>query len=425
MKRASHGFVECTLFLLTSSFPYGQVEPFLETELRYLATRFSEIIVVPAQTNGTRRLVPDGVRVDTTLAESKPLGLRRYLLPSLHSLRTCRFYHEALAPRHLHRRLLALGRIVSYLDNAIRTYRWLRSTMRQGQLELRGSLFYTYWMAGQSMGVGLARAEYPGIRLISRAHRHDLYEEASAPPYLPFRKETIEPIRRLFAVSEHGRQYVAKRYPWAAARCVLSRLGVQDPGFTTSSSPDTTFRIVTCSSMIPVKRLSLLMASLRVLSQRRPLQLLEWHHLGHGPLYKRLEKAARRTFSTNVRWSFHGQLPNREVIEFYRTHHVDVFVNVSASEGIPVSIMEAQSCGIPVIATAVGGTPEIVSSENGILLDGDVMATQIADALERLILNPEKMAVMRRKSKQTWHSMYNAEVNYNAFVDQVKTLLMN
>lgn len=46
-----------------------------------------------------------------------------------------------------------------------------------------------------------------------------------------------------------------------------------------------------------------------------------------------------------------------------------MFINVSSSEGLPVSIMEACSFGIPIIATNVGGTAEIVQAGvNGILL---------------------------------------------------------
>ena len=46
----------------------------------------------------------------------------------------------------------------------------------------------------------------------------------------------------------------------------------------------------------------------------------------------------------------------------------DLFVNMSLSEGIPVSIMEAISFGIPIIATNVGGNAEIVNDETGVLI---------------------------------------------------------
>ena len=59
-----------------------------------------------------------------------------------------------------------------------------------------------------------------------------------------------------------------------------------------------------------------------------------------------------------------------------------MFINVSSTEGIPVSIMEAMSFGIPVIATAVGGTPEIVNNENGYLLSKDPSAKELAEVIQ-------------------------------------------
>jgi len=49
-------------------------------------------------------------------------------------------------------------------------------------------------------------------------------------------------------------------------------------------------------------------------------------------------------------------LPHNDVLNYYASNPVDVFINTSSSEGLPVSIMEAMSFGIPVIATNVGGT---------------------------------------------------------------------
>lgn len=57
----------------------------------------------------------------------------------------------------------------------------------------------------------------------------------------------------------------------------------------------------------------------------------------------------------NVAYNFVEYLNNEEVYTFYRNNRVDVFLNVSESEGVPVSIMEAMSCHIPTIAPDVGG----------------------------------------------------------------------
>lgn len=55
----------------------------------------------------------------------------------------------------------------------------------------------------------------------------------------------------------------------------------------------------------------------------------------------------------------------------YSEHPVDVFINLSTNEGVPVSIMEAISFDIPIVATDVGGTSEIVTDETGILVSSN------------------------------------------------------
>ena len=64
-------------------------------------------------------------------------------------------------------------------------------------------------------------------------------------------------------------------------------------------------------------------------------------------------------------------------------NEVRCFINVSSSEGIPVSIMEVMSFGIPVIGTNVGGVSELVNQENGHLLSANPAAQEIVSVIEK------------------------------------------
>jgi glycosyltransferase involved in cell wall biosynthesis len=171
--------------------------------------------------------------------------------------------------------------------------------------------------------------------------------------------------------------------------------------------------------MVPVKRLELLIAGLAELGNREPATRIHWTHIGDGPLARQLRNAAARTFPSNVAYQFLGQVDNKGVFDYYRHHPVDAFVNVSASEGVPVSIMEAQSCGIPVVATSVGGVPEIVNDENGILLPRDVTAEDLSEVLRTTVHMRDRMADKRRASKAMWRQRYNARLNYSQFVNEI------
>ena len=78
--------------------------------------------------------------------------------------------------------------------------------------------------------------------------------------------------------------------------------------------------------------------------------------------------------------------------------------------------MEAQCGGIPVIATAVGGTPELVNEENGVLLPANPEVAEVAAALSGAIRDPVGWLEKRKKTRQTWQDMSDAASNYASFV---------
>ena len=114
-----------------------------------------------------------------------------------------------------------------------------------------------------------------------------------------------------------------------------------------------------------------------------------------------------------------GYSAPRDLFQFYKSNAVDVFINVSTFEGTPVSIMEAISYSIPVIATAVGGNKEIVSSRNGLLLSPSPSPEEIAAALLELQASPELAAQKKRESYKTWQEKYNADNNFQLFAESL------
>jgi glycosyltransferase involved in cell wall biosynthesis len=220
----------------------------------------------------------------------------------------------------------------------------------------------------------------------------------------------------LFADSDIGANYLRGKYPQFKAKYDTALLGVPDPGGVAQPSEDGVLRIVSCSNFHPVKRIDLLFQSVTTAAKKRPAQKIEWTHFG-GDADTRQHYAQRiaNEFPANAKGSFPGYESQRALIQTYLSNPMDVFVNVSSTEGTSVAMMEAVSCGIPVIATAVGGNVEVVREKNGFLLSENPAPDEIASALLSVCDNREEWLKKRTGSREVWRERYNETTNFEAF----------
>lgn len=406
--------------MFTRVYPYGGKEVFLDAEVAYLAAKFTRITIVPGSTPAPLRPVPANVEVDTSFAHSYTSGLKRIMQAAAFSLTSDLFYRELRRHPHIRANPHAISRLIKYLYHAKVVYQWLLPRLQAGTFD--HALIYTVWLLPETIGIRLAQRQYPQLKLVSRAHRIDLYADVSQPPYLPLQGEGVRAAARIFVISEHGRAYLKEHYHEEAI-CEVSRLGTHAPGFSITSRDDTIFRVVSVSRLIEHKRTALLIESLARLAALNPALQIEWHHFGDGALRDSLEAQAGQILNGKVRWQFHGLVPNADLFKFYETQAPDVFISVSASEGIPVSIMEAQSCGIAVIATNVGATAESVSGDNGILLDANPDVETVALALKRLAENAQLKRDLGAKGKQHWAEFFDAECNCRNFAERLYAIV--
>ena len=119
----------------------------------------------------------------------------------------------------------------------------------------------------------------------------------------------------------------------------------------------------------------------------------------------------------NIKVNLPGQLSNNEIYKYYQENNVSLFINVSSSEGLPVSIMEACSFGIPIIATDVGGTKEIVSDGyNGYLLSENFESKVLACAIEKIYsMEENNYELLCCHSRNKYLNSFSAEKNYCDF----------
>ena len=83
--------------------------------------------------------------------------------------------------------------------------------------------------------------------------------------------------------------------------------------------------------------------------------------------------------------------------------------------------MEAQSFGIPTLATNVGGTSEIVNNENGFLIEKDFNPKLVADLITQYFSSDVQTQRQKRIAAfKNWSEKYNAEMNYSLYLSQIQ-----
>jgi glycosyltransferase involved in cell wall biosynthesis len=270
----------------------------------------------------------------------------------------------------------------------------------------------------------LLKKHFPKTHAFSRAHRYDLYFEVHDIKYLPFRYFLYINLDKIIFISEHGRTYFTKLFHLKeTGKLTLSRLGVKNNFYFKPIQPNrnSVLKIVSCSYIELNKRVDLIAEALSVLDLN-----IEWVHIGNGLKKPDFESTNNRVTElinnkNNIKYTFTGHMSNMDIFEFYQNNHFDLFINLSNSEGLPVSIMEAMSFGIPVIATSVGGTPEIVEhGYNGLLLHPESSPQEIAKSIELFhSMKDEEYQKFCSNAYQTWLLQYNAEINYKDFTNKI------
>ena len=142
---------------------------------------------------------------------------------------------------------------------------------------------------------------------------------------------------------------------------------------------------------------------------------IKWVHFGGSdlsdPTYPRFESALAvlKADKTNVKVVLMGEVSNQAILDYYTHHTVHAFVSLSETEGLPVSMMEAASCGIPIIATNVGGCREIVTADTGILIEKDFSEREFAALLDNFLITEYNTSGFRQKVKSYWNKWFNSE----------------
>ena len=403
--------------------------PFMNRELPYLKMAFDLITIFPIRkldstTSTIRKHITNSVNLDGSFADFiNNLGTKIIFL--LNAVSRPSTYKEIWRCSRDAAIIPSMRRVL--IDSAffLATDYWLRKKMYLQNSDKIAPIFYGFWFAPYTYALANF-AEKNSATCIARAHGYDIYLERTEVNFFPFREKAVRKIDHVFVASEAGTKYLQKSWPNYRSKFSCSYLGVDDPKLRNPENSTNEIHIVSCSNIVDVKRVPLIAEVLILLIHRDPSLALTWTHIGDGPQMGQVKRALQGATEYSLNSKLIGRKSKEDIESIYSKVPIDLFINLSTTEGgAPVSIMEVMSYGIPVLATQVGGNPEIVDSKTGELVPVDADLEYIVKRISLMLANKSDLNSKRELSHEKWKNNFNSEINYPIFINSVIEIFAN
>tara|TARA_B110000285_G_scaffold235444_1_gene317192 strand:- start:5629 stop:6876 length:1248 start_codon:yes stop_codon:yes gene_type:complete len=406
-----------TLIIITNGFPLSNSEIFLEKELDYLKKYFSDITIISC--NPKINELPKKTNKELNVLEwtcNYHLKKIRSLMFMFHPL----FWKEIYRIRNQYQKKISITIIKAACSGLFYAVKLKKTVLELVQKTKNEVVVYSYWFDNNALAIALLNKN---IKKVVRAHGWDLYNERTPINYQLFSDYIESKIDQLHFISEDGANYYMDAYKPNPKKIIISKLGVENNfNITDIENYDKgeTLNIVSNSFIYPNKRIDLLIDCISKLKMN-----VRWIHIGGGYkqiYFQQILSLANKKLDElkNVSFEFTGNITNKEVYELYRENQIDLLINLSLSEGLPVTFMEAFSFAIPVLATDVGGVKEIINHKSGFLVNKHDSSVIIANKINDFwALNSTEIKNLKINAYDKWKNEFNSDVNYDSFAKKV------
>lgn len=166
------------------------------------------------------------------------------------------------------------------------------------------------------------------------------------------------------------------------------------------------------------KGLSSLLYGYAQLTKKKPASLLVVGEVRDGEDKKFFDEF--RNINNQLPITLTGQVPHNDLPAYYSL--MDVFVHPSLRDGMPNALLEAMSCGKPVIATPVGGALDVIEDgKNGMLVNVND-ANLLAEKIQELLDDPEKRKSLGKAARESVLKGFTLEMELTANLDVYRKL---
>lgn len=271
-----------------------------------------------------------------------------------------------------------------------------RDAFRSLLRKFRPQLIHAHFATEPTAAAGEMAAELD-VPFTFTAHGYDIYRQ----PPTDF-SDRVARAGAVITVSRANARHMVRNLGASSSRIHVIPCGVDVERFQPGESPAQPPHVVCVARLVPVKNLGLLLEAFADLLARGVL--FRGILVGDG-------KSRAELQAMHVRLGLEGTVQmvgaadQTEVLAWWQ--RASVAVLTSEREGMPVSLMEAAACGVPAVAPAVGGIPElVVDGVTGLLAPAGDRPALVA-ALQRLLQDRELALRLGNAARNRAHKLFS------------------
>lgn len=416
------------LTLFTASFPFRNYteEVFIMPELEALRHEFDRIIIVPLERRGEPvKLAYQNVETDTFIADHAYSRTKILKIPYIVRPSVAKHY------KHLARESKSLKEFLSgalFYMNARCFGNLINSWITSKGLDPNNTLFYTFWFDHITSALALV-SDRRTLKIVTRAHGHDVYDSQILFRSHRFRDYTLNRLYKVFPASDNASDYLKSHYPSQSSKISTRILGSakchDGRTATVHDEEENCWTFFSCARVSQEKRVDRCFELVKAIATAYPLKHIKWIHVGDGPLMPVLKKTVDVTeLPPNLTVDLRGAVANEAVHDIYVSEKIDWCMLLSDSEGgCPIALCEALSYAVPVVATEVGGIPEIITPEVGITVPAGISSEAIVGELQPYLNNRQFYMELKSECLKRWERMFCANTLRRDFARELSGII--
>ena len=295
-------------------------------------------------------------------------------------------------------------------------YKWIKNN----KLEKENNIFYSFWANHNLISFFLLKKNNRKFKSFSRSLGSDLKGFSKDNSFIPFKNIKFKNLDLILILNEEQRNILKDENLIKDNKIKKNYLGIkkQDIKINTYINKNK-IKICSCGNLINVKNTFAIIDFVKLLNEYKKKYEIEFLLIGSGPLQREVKKY----LNTNLK-DYNFQYIDRvdNLINFFKDNEIDLFINLSHSEGMSFAVMEALSMSIPVICSNIPGNTEIINNQNGYVLMNDDKE-QMTNLSMKIIndLDAQKLFLDKKlASLKTVEEIIDNKINSEKFINILK-----